>query len=66
MARPKLSKEEAIRRMCAAMLIAVDDHRLTPEQRARAERHVRNLRAMQTPPPSSMVPLPAGSAGREV
>jgi hypothetical protein len=47
MARRKLSKEEAIRRMCAAMLIAVDDHRLTPEQRARAERHVRNLRAMQ-------------------
>jgi hypothetical protein len=29
------------------MLIAVDDHRLTPEQRARAERHVRYLRAMQ-------------------
>jgi len=47
MAKPRPSKEEVTRELIEKMLRAVDDHRLPPQARARAERHLRNLLVIQ-------------------
>jgi hypothetical protein len=43
----RLTKDEMVLLLCERMLKCADDHRLTPEQRERAERHLRNLRVIQ-------------------